>query len=246
MTSNNLLNLTNQKPWPPVGIKWYYSDSHVAIAHGDCREILPQLGRVDLCLTDPPYGLGLDMILDHGTISQSIHKPAKWNNDIPSREAFDLIYEHSDKQIIWGCNYFGPYIRDVGRMIHDKQLDIEGTALRYSEADIASCSFQKRVTIFRYRWNGNVQGKTINWKNEGPDQRTHPTQKPLSLMKWCIQQAGDIDTILDPFMGSGTTLRAAKDLNRKAIGIEIEERYCEIAAKRMAQLPMVMNRGEND
>ena len=67
------------------------------------------------------------------------------------------------------------------------------------------------------------------------DVREHPTQKPLSLMCWCLGFAPDAKTILDPFMGSGTTLRAAKDLGRKAIGIEIEERYCEIAAKRMAQ-----------
>jgi DNA modification methylase len=69
-----------------------------------------------------------------------------------------------------------------------------------------------------------------------PDgKRQHPTQKPLDLMRWCIGLEPNIQTILDPFMGSGTTLRAAKDLGRKAIGIELEERYCEIAAKRLAQ-----------
>jgi len=66
--------------------------------------------------------------------------------------------------------------------------------------------------------------------------RKHPTQKPISLMKWCLGFFPDAQTILDPFMGSGTTLRAAKDLNRKAIGVELEERYCEIAAKRMSQM----------
>ena len=68
--------------------------------------------------------------------------------------------------------------------------------------------------------------------------RYHPTQKPMPVMRWCIEQSHTEGTILDPFMGSGTTLRAAKDLNRKAIGIEIEERYCEIAANRMSQLAM--------
>ena len=73
------------------------------------------------------------------------------------------------------------------------------------------------------------------------EKRFHPTQKPLPLMKWCIEKVDtEVNTILDPFMGSGTILRAAKDLNKKAIGIEIEERYCEIAAKRMSQLAMAL------
>jgi DNA modification methylase len=67
------------------------------------------------------------------------------------------------------------------------------------------------------------------------NERAHPTQKPVGLMKWCVQQAGEAELILDPFMGSGTTLRAAKDLGRKSIGIEIEEKYCEIAANRLRQ-----------
>jgi DNA modification methylase len=75
------------------------------------------------------------------------------------------------------------------------------------------------------------------------DGAEHPTQKPMKLMSWCIQLAGETNTILDPFMGSGTTLRAAADLGRKAIGIELEERYCEVAAKRMCQtvLPLTDN-----
>jgi DNA modification methylase len=222
-------------------VETYYQDDAVTIYHGDCRDVLPTLEPVDLVLTDPPYGIGLDMVLSHGTSEGTIHSlESKWNDVIPSQESFDLLYEISREQIIWGCNYFGSYIRDVGRMVHDKELSIEGTALRWSEADIASCSFQKRITMFRYRWNGNVQGPTINWKNVGPDARRHPTQKPLALMKWCIQQAHNPQTILDPFMGSGTTLRAAKDLGRKAIGIEIEEQYCEIAAKRMSQSVMTL------
>jgi site-specific DNA-methyltransferase (adenine-specific) len=70
------------------------------------------------------------------------------------------------------------------------------------------------------------------------NERVHPTQKPVSLMRWCIEFFPHARTILDPFMGSGTTLRAAKDLGRKAIGIEIEERYCEIAAKRLSQMAL--------
>jgi len=220
----------------------YYQDKWVTIYHGDCREILPQLEPVGLLLTDPPYGIGLDMVCNHGTFEKSIHEQLLWNEQIPPKEIFDLMYGKSKQQIIWGCNYFGSYIRDVGRIVHDKQLTIEGTALRWSEADIASCSMQKRVTIFRYRWNGNVQGNTINWANAGPDARVHPTQKPLALMRHCIiKYTKENWTILDPFMGSGTTMRASKELNRYSIGIEIEEKYCEIAAKRCSQEVMELN-----
>jgi len=76
--------------------------------------------------------------------------------------------------------------------------------------------------------------RVFDCRRSDPD-REHPTQKPLDLMRWCLGFFPEAQTVLDPFMGSGTTLRAAKDLGRKAIGIEIEERYCEIAAKRMAQ-----------
>jgi site-specific DNA-methyltransferase (adenine-specific) len=214
----------------------YYSDESVSIYLGNCLEILPELPVSDLLLTDPPYGIGLKMVMNHGTNKNRIHDAADWNNRIPSPAIFDLIHERSRNQIIWGCNYFGSNIKSVGRIVHDKQLEIADTKLKWSEADIASCSMQNRVTIFRYRWNGNVQGSSINWNNTGEDARRHPTQKPLSLMRHCVatySKPGDV--ILDPFMGSGTTLRAAKDLGRKAIGVEIEEKYCEIAAKRMAQ-----------
>lgn len=81
----------------------------------------------------------------------------------------------------------------------------------------------------------SVKLYTLHCNRARLEQGFHPTQKPLELMTWCISLSGNPQTILDPFMGSGTTLRAAKDLGRKAIGIEIEERYCEIAAKRLSQ-----------
>jgi DNA modification methylase len=83
--------------------------------------------------------------------------------------------------------------------------------------------------IFRHLWMGLARD------SEAGETTLHPTQKPLRLMTWCLSFFPDAISILDPFMGSGTILRAAKDLGRKSIGIEIEERYCEIAAKRMAQ-----------
>lgn len=221
-------------------IRPYYEQDGITIYLGDCRDILPKLDKVDLVLTDPPYGIGLDMILAHGTYENRIHNDdTDWNEQIPSKECFDLLYEKSNAQIIWGCNYFGSCIRDVGRIIHDKCLEIKGTKLKYSEADIASCSLQKRVTIFRYKWNGNCQGSTINWNNTGLDARVHPTQKPIALMDYCIlEYSKPSQIVLDSFMGSGTTLVSAKKLGRKCIGIEISEKYCEIAVKRLQQTVM--------
>ncbi len=194
---------------------------------GDCLEIMPTLGKVDLVLTDPPYGIGLDFVYHHGTSKGgSIHEHREWNNHRPSDECFLAMFECSENQIIWGCNYFYPMIKAEGRIVHDKDLCISGTKIKFSEADIASCSLQKRVTLYRYRWNGNVQGKSINWRNVGRDARLHPTQKPIDLMGYCIiNYSKGSQSILDPFMGSGTTGVACVELGRKFIGVEIDEEY---------------------
>jgi DNA modification methylase len=97
----------------------------------------------------------------------------------------------------------------------------------FGDGEIARTNLQRKsIKKYTLQWNG-LLGKE--------NTRDHPTQKPLALMKWCITLAGDVQTILDPFMGSGTTLRAAKDLGRKAVGCEMEERYCEISANRCRQ-----------
>jgi DNA modification methylase len=116
--------------------------------------------------------------------------------------------------------------------------DKENTG-NFADGEMAWNNLEIALRIKRHLWNGMIR--------KGGENRYHPTQKPLALMKWCINLAGDVQTILDPFAGSGTTGRAAKDLGRKAVLIELEERYCEIAARRMAQevLPMfIANEGD--
>lgn len=101
----------------------------------------------------------------------------------------------------------------------------------FADCELAWTNLPKAVRRFRWRWQGMLQEDMGN-----KEFRTHPNQKPLALMKWAISQAPqDCKVILDPFMGSGTTLRAAKDLGRRAIGIEREEQYCEDAANRLRQ-----------
>ena len=203
-------------------MKPYYEYEGITIYHGDCREILPTLEPVDLVLTDPPYGIGRDGMMP----STSSHGGRKafdflgWDDEPPCGEIFKLIFSISENQVVWGGNYFTPHLPPrMGWLVWDKGQDIcsSDCELAYTSRDAAlRRKFMNRVELLK-------------------DGTQHPTQKPLELMKWCLNFFPDAVKILDPFMGSGTTLRAAKDLGRKAIGIEIEEKYCEIAAKRLSQ-----------
>lgn len=128
--------------------------------------------------------------------------------------------------MIFGGNYY-ELPPCSGWLVWDKKSNTD-----FADGELAWNNFNSAVRIFRYLWAGFLK--------ETKEIRMHPTQKPLSLMKWCINKADkankqQINTIIDPFAGSGTTGRAAKDLGRKAVLIEREERYCEIAAKRMLQ-----------
>ncbi len=207
--------------WPPAGIKPYYVDDACCIIHGDCREILPTLPKVDLVLTDPPYGIasiwkgGSER---HGWAKANAEGVLRnqWDVSAPDATALALVISKGENVVIWGGNYFNlPPSRCW--LVWNKPE--RGFSL--AEAELA---WTNRDAVVRVK----------DAPRSEPD-RQHPTQKPLELMTWCVSFFPDATTILDPFMGSGTTLRAAKDLGRKAIGIELEERYCEIAAKRLAQ-----------
>ena len=195
-------------------IKPYYQDDYVTLYLGDCREIVPTLGRFDLLLTDPPYGLAEK--LQGGSWGKSYKgKYQNWDAVAPDVKPF---VSRSQKAIVWGGNYFQlPQSRCW--LVWDKPEKMPTIA----DCELAWCS-----------WDGNAR---VFKKSRNPDgKRQHPTQKPLELMQWCINLAGDnVQTILDPFAGSGTTGRAAKDLGKKCTLIEREEAYCEIAAKRMEQ-----------
>ena len=217
-------------------MKPYYEEKGITIYNCDCRELLPQLGPVDLVLTDPPYGIniaakpnvgGTERIKrgGFGNVRPSVFEISDWDKEAPSKETLTQVISASERAIIWGGNYFG-LPGTSGWLVWDK--DNAGT--HFADCELAWTNLPGAVRKFKWRWNGMLQ------ENMGrKDFRQHPTQKPVALMKWCIQQAGQPQTILDPFLGSGTTLRAAKDLGLSAIGIEIEEKYCEIAAERLRQ-----------
>lgn len=211
-------------------MKPYYQDKQTTIYLGDCREILPHLEPVDLVLTDPPYGIGeaagknksrgnLAVAKDYGNDS--------WDDEPVDGELLQLVLNAGASLILFGGNYYALNPATCW-LIWDK-LNGDND---FADCEIAWTNLPGSIRRIVWQWNGMIR--------RGHEQRWHPTQKPLEVMKWCIQQADikrkkEHKTVLDPFAGSGTTLRAAKDMGRVAIGIEREEKYCEIAAKRMSQ-----------
>lgn len=206
-------------------MKPYYQDESVTIYHGDCREILPTLGKVDLVLTDPPYGINWKPRVNH--------QDSPWTDD-QRPDITNLLtgYYHC----VWGGNYFTDVLRPTESwLIWLKRPEgFENDKRSYSTLEMAWTDYGIKPRSKMFVWDGGKrQGDASN------REFLHPAQKPLEVMAWSIALCpSTANIILDPFMGSGTTLRAAKDLGRKAIGIEIEERYCELAAKRMAQMAM--------
>jgi DNA modification methylase len=196
-----------------TNLKPYYQDESVTIYHGDSREIVPQLGRFDLLLTDPPYGIGIAK----NPIRQK-HEKMEWDSSAPEWWFLEYISHRASKSVIWGGNYF-PLKPAKCFLIWDKKQPQDFSLAMVEQAwtnyDMPAKMFSKRVVGYH---------------------KNHPTQKPVELMQWCITlSVENVQTILDPFAGSGTTGRAAKDLGKKATLIEMEESYCEVAAKRMEQ-----------
>ena len=212
-------------------MKPYYQDDAVTIYHGDCREILPELPKVDLVLTDPPYGIGVNTAwLTELHLARS--KPANMSDDLLQGDdgSLDLSFLFNYPQwLVWGFPYI--YNKDAtGWLVWDKQpgLDTRGIT---TPVECASTNLWRGWRMIRNMWGGY-------YREDGEQRYGHPTQKPIKLFHQIIADYSNNGLILDPFMGSGTTIRAAKDLGRKCIGIEIEEKYCEIAANRCSQMVM--------
>ena len=193
---------------------------------GDCLELMKQLpdGAVDAVITDPPYGIGGSSgVGKYGVMKWGGINDRGWDGDIPTSEVFTLMLRKSSAQIIWGGNYF-PLPPSRCFLVWDKGAGFKSRT--FAECEQAWCSLDQNAKIFNRDplASGDYNGKQ------------HPTQKPVPLMEWCIQQAGSALTILDPFAGSGTTLVAAKKLGRHFLGFEISEEYCRIARERIARV----------
>jgi site-specific DNA-methyltransferase (adenine-specific)/modification methylase len=178
---------------------------------GDCAEILPTLGMVDAVITDPPYGIGIA----NNPVRQ-MHAKKDWDESTPDVGLFDALRSMSKLQIIWGGNYFDLPPSQCF-LIWDK---VQPENFSLAMCEMAWCSKKSPAKLYRQ--------SVLSYKKE------HPTQKPVELMRWCIQQAGDSLLVLDPFMGSGTTGVAAVQMSRAFIGIERDQAYFDIACERIA------------
>ena len=216
-------------------MKPYYQDDYVTIYHGDCREIVPTLGKFDLLLTDPPYGK-VKVSCPYGKVGRRSNLSGaavneydlSWDVEPISHSDIDIIMAAGKQRIIWGVNYFWDYFKPTnGLLVWDKKCQNDWND-SFSDAEIAWTDCSAKLKMFRYLWVG-----ALRQGNDG--KRVHPTQKPVALMTWCIKQANQPVTIIDAYAGAGATGRAAKDLGRKCTMIEISEKYCEIAANRCRQ-----------
>ena len=188
---------------------------------GDCLDILPTLPKVDAVITDPPYGIGVgSMTLGNGK-KRIDRGEIDWDAAPPSEALISMIAMSAAREaILWGGNYFGlPAARCW--LVWDKCTGDNS----FADAELAWTNLDRVVKLKRLAWVGNNAKDT--------PERLHPTQKPVAVMAWCIAQTTGIGSILDPFMGSGTTGVAAARMGRSFIGIEREPSYFDIACRRI-------------
>lgn len=186
--------------------------------HGDCREILPTLPECDLILTDPPYGIGIGgMVLGN----QVSHHGTAWDNEPPPDWMFGLMLEKAQTQIIWGGNYFALPPTKCW-LLWDKET---AGVTSFADAEVAWTNLDKAMRLKRHLWSGPYM--------KVKEVREHPTQKPLAIIEWCIEMAGDVVTVCDPYMGSGTTGVACANHGKRFTGIERERKYFDIACERI-------------
>ena len=190
----------------------------VTLYLGDCRDIMPTLGPMDALVTDPPYGLG-----DWNNRGSNAGGPfdsevtQAWDKPITA-EHIALMRAASKHQIIWGGNYFGDLLPRTKQMFVWNKL-IRG--MHFNDCEIAWCSqFREACRVFDY-------------SPASAEKKEHPTQKPLALMRWCISKIPNCESVIDPFMGSGTTGVAAVNLGHRFTGIEIDPGYFDIACRRI-------------
>ena len=199
---------------------------------GDCAEVFPLITKADAVVTDPPYGIGAGDCKRGGTQRGNAIAPSKdygrldWDSKAPPTELIDLIISMGKWAVIFGGNYFQLPPSSCW-LVWDKVTGNNG----YADCELDWTNLECAVRKFTWQWKGMLQK---DMKNK--EERLHPTQKPIPVMKWCIGRLPEgCHTILDPFMGSWTTGVACVQMGKRFIGIEREPKYFEIACKRIAE-----------
>lgn len=194
-----------------IGLKAYYENENGVLYNADCLSVMAKMPDkcVDLVLTDPPYGIDIAK-----NPFRQKHEKQDWDNKPCSENQISEMQRVSKEQIIWGGNYFKLNPSQCFYVWDKKQPENFSSAM----CEMAWVSKQSPAKIF-HKW-------VVSYEKQ------HPTQKPDELMEWCLR-LNECNIIFDPFLGSGTTAVACEKLGRKWVGVEISEKYCEIAAKRI-------------
>jgi len=205
-----------------------FIDKNITLYNMHCMELLKNTATnaYELAIVDPPYGSASDAVKTF--TSNSVNKASKrnvykqFNNTPPSLEYFKELKRVSKNQIIWGCNFYKDVDLTGGRLVWDKK----GTA--FGRAELAYLSMTKSVNIYEFSWNGMIQQ---NMKNK--EFRIHPTQKPVKLYEWLLQNyAKEGDKILDTHLGSGSIAIACNRLKFSLTACELDSEYFKASVKR--------------
>jgi len=180
--------------------------------------------KAEMVFTDPPYGIG-EAAKDHKTRGKiakpTIYKKGDWDNKIPDKKIFELILSLNIPTVIWGGNYFTEFLPPSGSwVVWNKNMTGD-----FSDCELAWSNYKNAVRYYEQTWNGMIrQGET--------GKRVHPTQKPIALAEWCFEKYCSPKSVLDLFLGSGSTLIACEKTNRTCYGMEIDPHYCSVIIKR--------------
>lgn len=201
----------------------YYADELVTIYHGDCRDLLPGLPPSDLLLTDPPYGMDYKPL-------RGADGSKRWAEQVAGDgEPFDPTHLLGHRRLIlWGANWYADRLPvSGGWVVWDKTPKGAKNGFHASHAELAWTNLCSSVRKFSLQWGGEAHGG---------EPHLHPTQKPLALMRWTLEQFAEPGwLIVDPYMGSGPLAQVCSEMGYRYIGIELDEAHCETAVRRLAQ-----------